>query len=313
VEAKLERSAGTGRNGLWTGSLLVRRWQGTGTHVLHALLYDRVGNERAYRPEKLDQLGFPSGVRIRSVSDVTPPHGRVRSVTPASVTMTGGADGRLIVVARVRDSGSGVAGVGVTLQGPDTPNGSGLYLPEVRLVRISGTPRDGRWRAALTLDRCTVFNGRWSVSVNAVNRAGQGAALGDAEPVQVAGDDVTRPEASVRDSYTVPPAGPVLVEFTEDVIGIDSSSAVVHAGTFNRASYHYAPTIEPGAWSCADQDGATVDCVVGPVRTATFHPASPLVAGVDQTVVLNPEHVLSVTDLAGNPYLPGGPGFHTRG
>jgi hypothetical protein len=124
---------------------------------------------------------------------------------------------------------------------------------------------------------------------------------------------VIRPGASVRDTYLVPLAGPLVVEFTEDVVGIDSSSAIVHAGTFNRHSYHYAPTIEPGAWSCTDPNGATVDCVVGPVRTAQFHPSSPLVAGVDQTVVFNPEHVLAVTDLSGNPFLPGGPGFHTRG
>jgi hypothetical protein len=103
------------------------------------------------------------------------------------------------------------------------------------------------------------------------------------------------------------------VRFSEDVKGIDTTSALVHAGSFNRHSYHYAPTIEPGTWACLDASEVAVDCAAGPVRSARFTPTSPLVAGVDQTVVFNPEHVLLVTDLAGNPFLPGGPYFRTRG
>jgi hypothetical protein len=308
VETRLKRTAGTARNGVWTGSLLVRRWQGTDTHQLHVLLYDRVRNQRSYRPEKLHELGLPSVVRIRSASDVTPPHGRVRSVTPDTVTMTGGADGRLIVMARIRDLVSGVGRVVVSLIAPDSSSSS-----QVRMVRISGTAQDGRWRAVMPLDRCAIWNGAWSLTVGAMDRSGQNSSELGQRLVQVSGDDVIRPQVSIVDEYQVPRAGPVVLRFNEDVVGIDSSSAVVHAGTYDRFSYHYAPTIEPGTWTCTDVNDGAVDCVAGPVRTAQFHPTAPLIAGVDQTVVFNPEHVLAVTDLAGNPFLPGGPGFHTRG
>jgi hypothetical protein len=38
------------------------------------------------------------------------------------------------------------------------------------------------------------------------------------------------------------------------------------------------------------------------VRHATFDPTSDLEASTSYAVVFNPEHTLSVTDLAGNPF-----------
>jgi hypothetical protein len=55
-----------------------------------------------------------------------------------------------------------------------------------------------------------------------------------------------------------------------------------------------------GTWSCTDAAGGAVDCVAGPVRTATVTLTEPHLRTSVYSTVLNPEHVLDVRDLAGN-------------
>jgi len=64
------------------------------------------------------------------------------------------------------------------------------------------------------------------------------------------------------------------------------------------------PPSVPGTWSCVTVAGAPVDCVAGPLRSATWTPAGLLQAGQDYGVDFNPEHVLEILDLAGNPIDP---------
>ena len=85
-----------------------------------------------------------------------------------------------------------------------------------------------------------------------------------------------------------------MLDFDEDVTGITPSSAPVIAADGG------APVA--GAWTCTDATGATTGCATGTVRRAAFTPAVPTTSQL--FVLLNPEHSLGVTDLAGNPAGP---------
>jgi hypothetical protein len=94
----------------------------------------------------------------------------------------------------------------------------------------------------------------------------------------------------------------VEVTFDEDVVGIGPAGAVVVRRSF------LAPFLAlgqvSGDWSCLDAAGTASSCATGPVRTAVFTSYQPLAPG-NYDVDINPEHVLDVTDLAGNPFRPG--------
>jgi hypothetical protein len=101
------------------------------------------------------------------------------------------------------------------------------------------------------------------------------------------------------------PLDPVTFVFNEDVVGISSVSAPIRA-TYAGLAFGTSdpPPAEPGSWACQSAAGTPVDCVAGAVRSATWTPAAPLQSGRHYTVDLNPEHVLDVRDLAGNPIDP---------
>jgi uncharacterized lipoprotein NlpE involved in copper resistance len=95
------------------------------------------------------------------------------------------------------------------------------------------------------------------------------------------------PEATVRNGYNVPMAGPVTLDFTEDVVGVDNTTV-----SFGR----------DGTWACTDASEAPTNCLTGAVRHASFTPASPFDNGAYYYLQLNPNHTLGLTDLAGNPF-----------
>ena len=99
-------------------------------------------------------------------------------------------------------------------------------------------------------------------------------------------------------------AGPLTIRFSEDVVGVNDDNAFVHVG-FNRREFAGdEPSSIAGTWVCRDAAGATVDCTAGPSVTAAFTPTSAMSPGTNHTLVLNREHHLGITDLAGNPYPP---------
>ena len=57
-----------------------------------------------------------------------------------------------------------------------------------------------------------------------------------------------------------------------------------------------------GTWACLDGSKASTDCLTGEVRTALFNPDVDLVSGGLYVLYLDPEGVLALTDLAGNPF-----------
>jgi len=132
------------------------------------------------------------------------------------------------------------------------------------------------------------------------------------DALTVANGDVLRPTASVVGDV-VRTGGPLKIAFSEDVVGVNDENTLVHVGYSRRefADDHLAPI--SGSWACQDAAGATVDCTSGPVRTAAFTPTFAMLPGTNHTLVLNREHHLGITDLAGNPFQPGGTlGFQTN-
>lgn len=283
---------GTPTNGQWQGQLRVGSWQGTQTANLHVTIRDHVHNLRSYGPTKLAALGQPGQVGIVSSADLRRPRLSAPSVTPAKVDVSAGAQ-TVTLRFRVTDRGAGVRRVGVAFRGPN--GGLSASRSDVRIARVSGSRRDGTWQATLTLPPCAE-PGPWRATMHASDLSGRRTVV--LRPAfTVVNTDVVRPTARiVGDAYAVPQGGALTVRFDEDVVGVDAANAAVYVGAGDDG-----PQVA-GAWACLAATGHQVDCVSGPVRTAAFIPGTPWLPGRGHTLVLNREHHLGLTDLAGNPY-----------
>jgi hypothetical protein len=198
----------------------------------------------------------------------------------------------VVIDTRAADEQSGVASVEVEVDGAHV-----THLP-ARLV--AGTRRHGTWRTTLRLSACAVA-GSWIVRVVGITDRRGRRYDGYQHPTTsgrnlgvVNGDRAVPTMAS----QTVDDHG-VRVAFTEDVVGISGTSAGIY---YNPYGFDSLGSRLTGGWQCADVSGAAVDCLRGPTRTATFVSDQPLPPGGSYVTVINPEHVLDVTDLAGNPY-----------
>jgi len=83
------------------------------------------------------------------------------------------------------------------------------------------------------------------------------------------------------------------------VTGVSDASALVYTGTPEQP-YVLNQRLD-GRWTCKDAAAQPTDCAGTAVRSAEFTPAAPLRAGMGYEVRLNPEFVLDLRDLAGNP------------
>jgi hypothetical protein len=308
--AHLRLVAGTAADGTWQGRISVPRWQGNSTAKLAIEVTDLVDGYRIYGPKKLAAIGQPGTVRVLSRTDTEEPRLRLQAVTPTSVDLRSGEQSVTVAV-RATDRLSGVRRASVTLRGPDDGNGGQPNL-DVRLVRVSGTAHDGIWKGTVALRPCAALAGSWDVVAFAWDAA-TGNYLDSPKALTVINADVLRPRAElVGDSYLVRRGGPLTVTFNEDVVGVDADNTLVHVGDNQRGQAGDNPAAIAGTWACKDASGSAVDCVAGPVRQAAFTPTSPMIPGTNHTLVLNPEHHLGLTDLAGNPYDPTyGVNFHT--
>jgi hypothetical protein len=98
----------------------------------------------------------------------------------------------------------------------------------------------------------------------------------------------------------VKPAGPINVTFNEPVNGITAATGTLRRLIGPLRNPTYGPIV-PGAWTCADDQGARTSCRSGTVQSAEFTPTHPLKPSENYSMTLNPEHSLGLTDLAGNP------------
>jgi hypothetical protein len=308
--AHLRLVAGTAADGSWQGQIRVPRWQGNSTAKLAIELVDMVDGYRMYGPRKLTAIGQPGTVRILSRTDTVEPTLRLRSVAPASIDLRTGVQSVTVAV-RVTDRLSGARRASFTLRGPDDGNGSQPNL-NVRLVRVSGTPHDGIWKGTVALRPCEALGGSWDAVAFAWDAA-TGNYADNPKALTVLNTDVLRPRATlVGDYYQVRRGGPLTVTFNEDVVGVTADNALVHVGDNQRGQAGDNPPAIAGTWACKDASGSVVDCAAGTVRQAAFTPTAPMIPGTNHTLVLNPEHHLGLTDLAGNPYDPTyGVNFHT--
>jgi hypothetical protein len=278
----LQRVKGTTADGRWRGTLTVPRWLGDTTWRLQVGVVDGVVNVRTYGWAALGALRHADRtITVHSRSDGAAPRGRL-TVTPTSVDVRSQPQ-HVILRVRARDAGSGVRGVRVLLVDPDRADGS----REVALHRISGTRHNGVWSAMATVSSCAIA-GTWRTEVEVTDRSlrSRQSRAGLPTLVVVANDNLA--PTVVRTSTA---SGTPVLDFDEDVTGITPTSAPVIAANGG------APVA--GAWACTDATGATTGCATGTVRRAAFTPAAPTTGQL--FVLLNPEHSLGVTDLAGNP------------
>jgi hypothetical protein len=292
-EVYLRRVAGSARQGRWRGHLDLPGGSRRGRWEVGLILADRVGHYREYGSDRaLPGRPKPEGLtslRVRSDRDVVGPTATALTAsTPVLDIRSGPAT--LTIEARVRDAGSGAKNVtGVVQRGL-------IWEYFVRMRLVAGTRKDGLWRGTWTARTCEVLPGARTIAVDVRDRAFNDSPSASPGPgLDVVNDDHSGPWIT---GDTVSSTA-VTVWFTEDVRGISLQSAYLISGGGEPTD----PPV-PGAWSCADASGAPVDCLTGPALTATFSPTTPLTHHYG-ALVLNPEHVLELTDMAGNPYLLG--------
>ena len=292
--AWLHRVTGTATDGGWRGAITVGQWVGDQTAHVYVKAFDRAGVRRIYGQNALRAGGFPSTFSVRARSDLQAPRLTSETVLPSAVDLHDG-DVSVPVRVHVRDAASGVATVSAYFT---TWGGSQRGGPTVVLSRVSGTSHDGWWEGSVALTHCRAFSDRWMLGARATDvRGAVRQPVFFDQVVEVRGTDhaVQLPIGGGAVSWTDP--AQLRVTFPEDMVGISATSALLRRTDFVPV-YRVVPVT--GTWSCADAAGGAVDCVVGPVRTATVTLTEPHLRTSVYSTVLNPEHVLDVRDLAGN-------------
>lgn len=295
---------GTIRDGIWRGHATIPRWTGTRLLQLFVETRDNTGRGDQLYGDALVALHLPSQIGVRSRTESSRPTVLSAASTPTNVDATT-ADARYIVSVRASDTISGLALVGVQVITPwMQKEGADLDDVDYQTMRlVSGTHHRGTWQASIDVSRCWSDSGRYVLRVFVTDRAGNHRDPVARTSVTVATNDNQAPYPSYADPSKGTTTQPVTYKFSEDVVGIADTSAPVRAGGPWLARYttNIAPGPQPGTWACATSTKQPVDCWAGPVRYATWTPTIPLTPGQEYGVDFNPEHVLDVTDLAGNP------------
>jgi hypothetical protein len=284
---------GTPRDGIWAASFPAALFYVKQSWPVTLTAEDRAGwlqfentHEAVYSAADLRRAGLPSEVTMRGGPDRRPPVLSEARIDTTSVDVRT-ADATVTVQVRLRDTGSGVESARVRVN-----------KQEAAMTLVEGTSKDGVWQGQVVIDRCFARNGEFVPSIWVRDFAERGEGLQGREPkIAVTARDNTRPQ--VRRCANNPP-GVVSICFTEDVTGITNETAATHhaASAQSRLGDPPPPAIE-GSWSCTDSSGAPADCETGRVRIARFTPTS--VPARHVVIILNPEHTLGPTDMAGNP------------
>ena len=274
VTVSLRRVPGHPRR--FTGRMTIPRNAGTGDwSLLSVLVIDRARNSISLGAPEIAKRGWPRVLRVVSAPEPARAAPTIVSVTADRTTAdVREADQsvtyRLHAVNPVAPLPPDNETVGMSLAQPER---SWVRLSTARLV--SGDLHEGVWEIVATVDSCVALPGTLTPSVSP-----EGGAT--APPVQVLAGDNTTPVLTAHRSGAT-----LVVDFSEDVNGISTDSLTV----LRRDGLDYAAV--PGSWSC----GTGVDCVAGPVRTATFTPT-----GTGAVLIrANPDGRLDITDRAGNP------------
>ncbi|MFY9913727.1 MAG: Ig-like domain-containing protein [Nocardioidaceae bacterium] len=279
----------------YRGSMLISRWVGTsGWRITSLSASDRVFNSTSYTYAQLGARHFKRTFSVTSGTDAAKPRLGSFARSPAKIDVRKKTRSMAAVV-RALDGRSGVASVIVSLRGPHGSSAA-QYLR-----RASGTTKNGVWKGSLRISKCYASKGSWKAIVTITDLAGNTSSFPAKAlsarhfPTSVsvnAGDHV----APVARLQGTPSTTGVTLKFSESVHGIDTTTAVVQHDPYG------TPADVSGSWACKNGAGGTTSCVTGKVRTATFTPTTNFTQFDSYGVVLDPEHTLGATDLAGNPF-----------
>jgi hypothetical protein len=296
--ARLHQVAGTAHT--WSGRIRMGPWIPGGAWEVYAvLLVNHTGRIRVVFYRGLGRLGFDRDLRVTGTRrDTTAPALTSLRLTPAAVDVRT-ASHTVTLTVRARDTGSGIRWMSAGIWGLGASTGAGLTL-------VSGDRHRGLWRGAARFRTCPSVSGRWQLAVFIGDRTDNIANylsttlrhLGLPTHIRVtARPDALRPRVHGV-GYRVSLDSPLRLRFSEAVDGIDNGSAPVVTLDLNTDAS--GPQVT-GHWVCRDGTRTPTSCATGQVRYAAFWPDAPL-QPTGYFVMLNPEHSLQITDLAGNPF-----------
>jgi hypothetical protein len=277
----------------YRGALRIPRWVGSRRWLVGYLtVIDWQSNETELTGAQLAARGFRTAFRVQSGTESRRPRITDFSLTPTAVDVRS-RDVDVRIRVKARDNLSGVSRVRLQLH--DDVVGSAT---EIELRRVRGTAKEGIWGGTIRFRKCvgsaTGLRPQLLISDQAGNfRRYQRMRPGWSTGLTIKRSDWSAPFASVTDGSPAA-AGPVELQFNELVEGLDEHTVAI------APLVNFVPgTPVPGSWACQGEQGESVDCVLGDVRTASFTPSQPLSPGIYQ-VELNPDHYLGLTDQGGN-------------
>jgi hypothetical protein len=287
VSGRLHLRHGSRRDGVWGGTLTLPRWMRSrsATYTFMFRATDWPGNEQLVGADELAERDLPSSVVVTTRRpDRDDPRLTRVELAPAEVDLTNGDRPVTATVRAIDQSGIG-----------DT------YFFLRPMHRVRGDRHRGVWRRTESLDHCTWRTRDIRLEIILFDRAGNRVAV--RQPLSITNhNDIRPPRPTLVGPDQHGPSDPVTYRFGEDVVGISDTSAPVRptegGAAFGTGS---PPEAVPGHWSCASSAGTPVDCVSGPLRIATWSPLAPLTVDRSYLPDFNPEHVLDILDLAGNP------------
>jgi hypothetical protein len=288
----LDLREGTRQAGVWSGSFRLEPWAGSGDLMVERLyVRPMAGSYRSWETRELADRGFSTRIQVRSHSDSAPPTLTILSISPQAVDVTQ-EDAQVEIRVRAQDPGAGVDQVYVQ-RGREV--GSEFVHTRQPLQRVSGTDNDGTWAGTFVVHHCE--RAPDDGILMAIDGNGRLSSSRLAEALAITYGDRRGPVATVDEANS--DSSRVAVTFNEDAYGIGAGEMIVYTWDPDTPAFDYHTAV-PGRWVCQDQVGGAVDCEQGPVRSAAFVSAKPLLARLEYWVKVNPEHHLGVRDLAGN-------------
>jgi hypothetical protein len=311
----------------WRGHVTVPRWVGDGKPQANVSAEFGRGfapQYREYDTTKLELLGFASTFAVTSTIDSTPPTLTKFSFTPGSVDTTTGLQ-TVAVKASATDAVSGVkaievsfeknAGVNIEFGDGSNPSGaaaaSGLgglgNFEDGGNVNVRLTRSGSQWTGTATFRRCVPV-GKWHVSANLVDNAGNGgylsskklAKLGFASTLQVAAAPQYVFDPVVTAATAAGAYHQITLDFDEGVQNLATSNLTAYA--MSPADVRYQNPLTISAIACSNGK-IIIDCSgsAGLITSAVL--TIPVVTGGRHYEVwadLNPA-ATQITDAGGLP------------
>lgn len=158
-----------------------------------------------------------------------------------------------------------------------------------RSGRTLGTDTSAPYQASF--DSTTVDDGTHAFTARVADLSNN---IFDLAAVNAIVDNLT-PSVAFTDPASL--SAPVTATFNEpDISGVSSSSFLV--------TLEGSATPLAGTLACMNGTGGSVDCGTGPVKSATFTPASPFVPGESYEASVSPASAPTVVDAAGHVVAP---------